>query len=112
MGAAIGASLAGYKPVAEIMRMNFTAVAMDMSAAYRQAVSAHLKGATIVFDHFHVIKLYNNELSQGFRGHEFFKLKILAIHETKYALVESASAHCRTSTCVGATAARARSGRA
>jgi len=30
MGAAIGASLAGYKPVAEIMLMNFTAVAMDM----------------------------------------------------------------------------------
>ena len=30
MGAAIGASLAGYKPIAEIMLMNFTAVAMDM----------------------------------------------------------------------------------
>jgi pyruvate dehydrogenase E1 component beta subunit len=30
VGAAIGASLAGYKPVAEIMLMNFTAVAMDM----------------------------------------------------------------------------------
>lgn len=30
IGAAIGAALAGYKPVAEIMLMNFTAVAMDM----------------------------------------------------------------------------------
>ena len=30
VGAAIGASLIGYKPVAEIMLMNFTAVAMDM----------------------------------------------------------------------------------
>ena len=30
VGAAIGASLAGYKPVAEIMLMNFTTVAMDM----------------------------------------------------------------------------------
>jgi pyruvate dehydrogenase E1 component beta subunit len=30
MGAAIGASLIGFKPVAEIMLMNFTAVAMDM----------------------------------------------------------------------------------
>lgn len=29
-GAAIGASLAGYRPVAEIMLMNFTTVAMDM----------------------------------------------------------------------------------
>jgi transposase len=39
------------------------AVAMDMSAAYRQAVSTHLKGAAIVFDHFHVIKLFNDKLS-------------------------------------------------
>lgn len=30
VGAAIGASIAGYKPVAEIMLMNFSAVAMDM----------------------------------------------------------------------------------
>ncbi len=30
VGAAIGASLVGYRPVAEIMLMNFTAVAMDM----------------------------------------------------------------------------------
>src|ERR687893_843578 len=39
------------------------AVAMDMSAAYRGAVSAHLKKAGIVFDHFHVIKLFNDKLS-------------------------------------------------
>jgi pyruvate dehydrogenase E1 component beta subunit len=30
IGAAIGASLAGYKPIAEIMLMNFTTVCMDM----------------------------------------------------------------------------------
>ncbi len=30
MGAAIGAAIAGYRPVAEIMLMNFTTVAMDM----------------------------------------------------------------------------------
>src|SRR3954465_5764417 len=39
------------------------AVAMDMSAAYRGAVSAHLKTAVIVFDHFHVVKLFNDKLS-------------------------------------------------
>src|ERR687893_2041011 len=39
------------------------AVAIDMSAAYRGAVSAHLKKAGIVFDHFHVIKLFNDKLS-------------------------------------------------
>ena len=32
LGAAIGASMIGYKPVAEIMLMNFTTVAMDMIA--------------------------------------------------------------------------------
>src|SRR3954462_12208730 len=44
-------------------RAKVEAVAMDMSAAYRGAVSTHLKGAVIVFDHFHVIKLYNDKLS-------------------------------------------------
>ena len=39
------------------------AVAMDMSAAYRGAVSTHLPKAKIVFDHFHVIKLFNEKLS-------------------------------------------------
>jgi transposase len=40
------------------------AVAMDMSGAYRSAVRAHLPGAAIVFDHFHVVKLFNDKLSE------------------------------------------------
>jgi transposase len=40
------------------------AVAMDMSVAYRAAVSANLPKAKIVFDHFHVIKLFNEKLSE------------------------------------------------
>lgn len=39
------------------------AVAMDMSPAYRAAVSTHLPEAKIVFDHFHVVKLFNDKLS-------------------------------------------------
>jgi transposase len=39
------------------------AVAMDMSAAYRKAVTTHLPKAKIVFDHFHVVKLFNDKLS-------------------------------------------------
>jgi transposase len=39
------------------------AVAMDMSPAYHDAVSTHLPGAAIVHDHFHVIKLFNDKLS-------------------------------------------------
>jgi len=39
------------------------AVAMDMSPAYIEAVAHNLKDALIVFDHFHVIKLFNDKLS-------------------------------------------------
>jgi transposase len=49
-------------------RAKIKAVAMDMSPAYVEAVSTHLPGATIVFDHFHVIKLFNDRLSDLRRG--------------------------------------------
>ena len=39
------------------------AVAIDMSPAYISAISYNLPNATIVFDHFHIIKLYNEKLS-------------------------------------------------
>ena len=39
------------------------AVAMDMSPAYIDAVVRHLPKATVVFDRFHVMKLYNDKLS-------------------------------------------------
>ena len=39
------------------------AVAMDMSPAYREAVSTSLPRAKIVFDRFHVMKLFNEKLS-------------------------------------------------
>jgi len=40
------------------------AVATDMSAAYIDAVSRRLPNATLVFDRFHVMKLFNDKLSQ------------------------------------------------
>jgi transposase len=39
------------------------AVAMDMSPAYHEAVSTCLPKATIVYDRFHVMKLFNDKLS-------------------------------------------------
>jgi transposase len=39
------------------------AVAMDMSGAYQSAVRANLPKAAIVFDRFHVVKLFNDKLS-------------------------------------------------
>ena len=44
-------------------RARIEAVAMDMSPAYINAVQRHLRKAVIVFDHFHVIKLFNEKLS-------------------------------------------------
>ncbi len=39
------------------------AIAIDMSPAYIQAVTTHLPKAAIVFDHFHVVKMFNEKLS-------------------------------------------------
>jgi transposase len=44
-------------------RAQVAAVATDMSPAYIQAVRENLGGAVHVFDHFHVIKLFNEKLS-------------------------------------------------
>ena len=38
-------------------------VAIDMSQAYTKAIQENLPKATLVYDHFHVIKLYNEKLS-------------------------------------------------
>lgn len=44
-------------------RAKVRAVATDMSKAYIQAVREHLPKAVHVFDHFHVVKLFNDKLS-------------------------------------------------
>ena len=43
---------------------NIEAVSIDMSPAYIQAVKRHLKFASLVFNHFHVDKLFNDKLSK------------------------------------------------
>ena len=45
-------------------RARVEAVAIDMSAAYYQAVTEHLPDAATVFDWFHIVKLLNDKLSQ------------------------------------------------
>ena len=45
-------------------RAKIEAVAIDMSKAYIWAVRQHLRKAVVVFDHFHVIKLYNDKLTE------------------------------------------------
>lgn len=44
-------------------RARIQAVAIDMSQAYITAVQRHLPQATLVFDHFHVVKLMNEKLA-------------------------------------------------
>jgi transposase len=45
-------------------RAKVDAIAMDMSQAYISAAKNNLPQAAIVFDHFHVIKLFNEKLSE------------------------------------------------
>ena len=45
-------------------RSRIEAVAIDMSTAYIHAVETHLPSAAIVFDHFHVVKLMNEKLTE------------------------------------------------
>lgn len=45
-------------------RARIEAVALDMSPAYIAAVLEHLPAAAVVFDRFHVMKLYNDKLSE------------------------------------------------
>ena len=54
-------------------KANIKAVAMDMSPAYISAVTQHLPEAQIVFDHFHVVKMFNDKLS-NFRRALYHKL--------------------------------------
>jgi len=44
-------------------KVKIEAVAIDMSPAYIKAVRENLKTAVVVFDHFHVIKMFNEKLS-------------------------------------------------
>lgn len=55
-------------------RAKIEAVAMDMSPAYRDAVRTHLPDAFIVFDRFHVMKLFNDRLSH-FRRELYSQMK-------------------------------------
>lgn len=67
------------------------AVAIDMSPAYIAAVLEHLPEATIVFDHFHVVKLYNDRLSDFRRKlyHEADVLGKKVIKGTRWLLLKN-----------------------
>ena len=45
-------------------KANIQAVAIDMSPAYIRAVTENLPDAVIVYDHFHIVKLFNDRLAE------------------------------------------------
>ena len=57
-------SLTPFRKRLQRTRPKIRAVAIDMSPAYIAAVSANLPTTAIVFDHFHLIKLFNDKLSK------------------------------------------------
>lgn len=66
-----GKSAAALEPFWERLKSakkRIQAVAIDMSQAYIQAVTTNLPKAKLIFDHFHVIKLFNEKLT-GLRRH-------------------------------------------
>ena len=52
-----------WKKIKRKRSVKIKAVAIDMSTAYIKAVTENIPNAKIVFDHFHVIKLFNEKLS-------------------------------------------------
>jgi len=55
-------------------RAKIKAVAVDMSPAYRKAIEDNLPEATIVYDHFHIVKAFNEKLSD-FRRSLYSQMK-------------------------------------
>jgi len=49
-------------------RARIEAIATDMGLAYISAVQANLPDATLVFDHFHTIKLFSEKLTKRDRA--------------------------------------------
>jgi transposase len=66
-------ALAPFWPRLRRARAKVQAVATDLGAAYIRAVREHLPKAVHVFDHFHVVKLFNEKLS-AFRRQLYHEL--------------------------------------
>ena len=52
-----------WKKLRSYRKLQIEAAAIDMSPAYIKAIRDNLKNTVIVFDHFHVIKMFNEKMS-------------------------------------------------
>ena len=62
-----------------------------MSPAYIRAVITNLPGSALVFDHFHIIKLYNDRLSELRRQlyHEADRMQMQVLKGTRWLLLKN-----------------------
>lgn len=65
-----------WKRIKRVKTNNIKAIAIDMSPAYICAVRENLPNADIVFDHFHVIKMFNEKISD-FRRKLFHEVQLV-----------------------------------
>ena len=72
-------------------KADIKAVAIDMSRAYINAVRMHLPEAVIVFDRFHIVKLFNEKLSDLRRAlyHKATDEEKLVIKGTRWLLLKN-----------------------
>jgi transposase len=73
-------------------KANIQAVAIDMSPAYIRSVSENLPEAVIVYDHFHVIKLFNDRLAEfrrSLQGQMESKEKATYLKDTRWLLLKN-----------------------
>ncbi len=59
-----GDALKSFWKKLKIAKANIKAISIDMSPAYLSAVVENMPDSTIVFDRFHVVKLFNDKLSE------------------------------------------------
>jgi transposase len=72
-------------------RARVRAVATDMSTAYIGAVHENLPGTPVVFDHFHVVKLMNDKLTEIRRRlfHELSAMQRQVVKGTRWLLLKN-----------------------
>ena len=59
-----GDALKSFWKKVKISKAKIEAISIDMSPAYLSSVIENMSGSTIVFDRFHVVKLFNDKLSE------------------------------------------------
>ncbi|MDY6856985.1 MAG: transposase [Thermodesulfobacteriota bacterium] len=71
----------------QLRLVKIKAVAMDMSPAYVSTIIDNLKEVTIVLDHFHIIKLFKDKLSDFMRKEYQEATMVMEKAASKYSML-------------------------